>query len=244
MKKETKIFIYVAFKTLFLKSFYNYRTLYADGLCFCLLPDSENFKSKISNILDRHSEFFNTNDHLSGFAIGMILKLEETGDYEKLDKIKKILTSSLGAIGDNLIYKIIRPFIALLLANIFIASSFNLKIMLWSGFLSALLLFTFNFYIRYYGVKKSYYDGLEAIKSFKNREVKILSDYAGLINYILAGILIIQISGLIFSIDKISLFIILPISIGVSIIFNKLNTQRYYSIFVILILALIILIIQ
>ena len=162
----------ITLRTYFVRLFYTYKSLFGYSLIFCLSPYLKNKKldkKSRNNFLKRHSFFFNTNDFLIGYAIGIILHFEEKKEYEKVIKIKSILTSSLGAIGDKLIYKTILPVLVLIIINIITFGVFNPSYFLI--LLILILLFIFiasNFLLRFFSIKKGFYDGVTSIQYFKS----------------------------------------------------------------------------
>lgn len=214
-----KVVLFIVIKSLFIKLFYNYRTLYGQGLCFCLLSDKQNFKTKLALLFERHSEFFNTNDHLSGFAIGTIMKLEEEGNYDTIDKIKRIYSASLGAIGDNLIFKTIKPIVVLIPLNIALFNGLEVSTLLYLVVaLEIAVLIFLNIYIRVYGVISGYNNGIQSIKKFKDGFVVPFTTIANKLIYILIGI------------TSINLISILPVSeFGVSPIISLLIFAPFFG---------------
>ncbi|PID27465.1 MAG: hypothetical protein CR982_05845 [Candidatus Cloacimonadota bacterium] len=237
MKLNNYTIISIVIRSMFIKLFYNYKTLYGQGLCFCLLPSRKNLKTEIQLFFERHSDFFNTNDHLSGFAIGTIIKLEEEGKYHLIAKIKKIYSTSLGAIGDNLIHKTIKPIAVLIPVNI--ALFFNLKtnyIFYTSIALIITLLIFFNIYIRIFGIISGYKNGISSIKMFKENFLAKFTKYCNYIIYILIGLSLINLMKLIPNNEGYSIYPPLMIFLIFFIyMFQKLTSYIKLSIIVIVI---------
>jgi len=156
----------LTFRTYFIRVFYNYINLFGEGLCYCLLPA---IKIEKESLLRKHLKFFNTNEYLSGFALGIILNLEYNNRFEDEDKAKDILSSVAGSVGDRLIYKLILPVIILTALNKFVISDFSIDGCTVAIVASEIVIFNiFSFWIRYYGIKTGYEKGIDSIKIFKS----------------------------------------------------------------------------
>lgn len=165
--------IKIAFKTSFIRLFYNYKCLFGQGMCFCLKPvlekhlKSDNEQCQI-DLIEKHSVFFNCNEYLSGFAAGIILKQEED-DPGKTDKVKQVITSTLGAIGDRFFYQLVIPFMLLVSINLAFIFDFQAKPLFLGLIISLLVIFnllTFSF--RFAGVFAGYRLGTASLKLFKH----------------------------------------------------------------------------
>jgi mannose/fructose/N-acetylgalactosamine-specific phosphotransferase system component IID len=116
---------------------------------------------------------------MASYALGVSIRLEEAfaagqrDACEKLDRLKNLLVSILGAVGDNLFWFTIKPFSLL----IGVSSLFLLKT---NGFAGLALLGTFliynipHIYLRYHGIIEGYKHGLEIYKCFSTQRFKKL----------------------------------------------------------------------
>ena len=130
-----------------------------------------------------------------GFAIGIILHLEEKKEFKKIIKIKSILTSTLGAIGDKLIYQMVLPVFILTTMNLIIYSYFNPNIYVIFLVLILSFLFVFShFLVRFFSIKLGFYKGITSINFFKTRKFIKLNK---IFNYIKSVLLIILMINLI-----------------------------------------------
>ena len=193
-KKEILI---LTFRTFFIRIFYNYKNLFGTGFCYCLLPVGKRSfcteKNK-NKFFERHFSFFNTNAYLSGFAIGIAIKMEGSGEYDKLVQIKNTLSGTLGAIGDNLINKVILPLMIFSSLNMFILHGFSLTTLSFYFIISLVVLFNiFNFSIRYYGISKGYSLGHRSLEIFKSNKYKKIIRSLSFVRDILAAFLFINI---------------------------------------------------
>ncbi|MDD3044345.1 MAG: PTS system mannose/fructose/sorbose family transporter subunit IID [Candidatus Delongbacteria bacterium] len=179
-KPDRKTILLLAFRTYFIRIFYNYNNLFGEGLCYCIFPFfSRSCTSSREEVAAKHMMTFNTNEYLSGFAVGIILKTSESGEGD-MERTKNILSSVLGSVGDRLIYRLILPVIALSAANKFIISGFKPDACSIAVIISLVAVFNiFNLWIRYFGISKGYDRGLESLKIFKSpvytRIVRILT---------------------------------------------------------------------
>ncbi|NOR46279.1 MAG: hypothetical protein GQ534_11890 [Candidatus Delongbacteria bacterium] len=197
-KKE--IFI-LTIRTFFIRIFYNYKNLFGMGLCYCLLPVGKRSfwtETNKKDFLQRHFSFFNTNIYLSGFAVGIAIRMEEAGEYDKLVELKKALSGTLGAIGDNLVNKIILPLMIFSSLNMFVLHEFALDVFAFYFILSLVLVFNiFNFSIRYYGISKGYSLGHKSLEIFKSKKYKTLLRSLSFTRDILAAFLVVNLLTLI-----------------------------------------------
>ena len=162
-------------RTFFIRLFYNYRNLFGEGLCYCILPffKKDDLLAQAGEVLKKHLGFFNTSEYLSGFAMGIILNEEQRSDRERIEKVKDILSATLGSIGDNLVNKLILPIMVLISLNVFIISDLSLNRVTVIVVTALLISFgTFNFLIRYYGIRSGLKLGLDSVKVFKSLRYK------------------------------------------------------------------------
>ncbi len=111
-------------RALLLRSFliqgsWNYHTLIGTGFAFVLLPALRYIfrgdPEALQQAVERHSRVFNSHPYLVGIAAGAVARMEAEGTApELLGRFKDALRSSLGAIGDQLVWSAWRPAAALL----------------------------------------------------------------------------------------------------------------------------------
>ena len=162
-------------RTFFIRLFYNYSNLFGEGLCYCIIPffKKGNNLTCAGEVLKKHLGFFNTSEYLSGFALGIILNEEQRPERERIEKVKEILSSTLGSIGDNLVNKLILPVMVLTSLNLFIISDLKLNTVTVSVVIALLIVFNiFNFSIRYFGIRAGLEKGLDSIRVFKSSQYK------------------------------------------------------------------------
>jgi mannose PTS system EIID component len=107
----------------FLRSFaiqgsWNYRTLIGNGFAFALLPALRAIypdRTQLEKGVVRHTELFNSHPYLVGVALGAVSELEsEHADPRVIERFKAAVRSTLGSIGDGLVWAAWRPACALL----------------------------------------------------------------------------------------------------------------------------------
>lgn len=191
-------------RTFFVRLFYNYENLFGEGIFFCLKPFylHHNTNSEKSGVLLNHKSLFNTNEYMSGFALGIIIHSESI-DPDKSEKTKMIISSVLGSVGDTLVYRIILPVMVLFALNIFFISNANLPALAFFLIITELFLFNiFNFAIRFYGLKAGLRQGVASLQIFKSQKffnlVKALKLTRNLLALSLVIILLTRINILLF----------------------------------------------
>lgn len=114
--------ILIAVRTWLLEASWNNRGMQNLGFCFSILPGLKKLYSgkALLSALKRHLAVFNTNPHFSGFVAGAILQQEaqagtDTGpEASKLERAKAMLGGAFGAVGDDLMWASLKPFLGAL----------------------------------------------------------------------------------------------------------------------------------
>jgi mannose PTS system EIID component len=109
---------------MFLRSFlvqgsWNYETLIGTGFAFVLLPVLRQIHghdpAAVRDALRRHAEVFNSHPYLATLAAGAVARMEAEGaSHEVVGRFKGALRSTLGSLGDQLVWLTWRPCCALL----------------------------------------------------------------------------------------------------------------------------------
>lgn len=109
---------------MFLRSFtiqgsWNYRTLQGSGFAYALMPALRHVHGRrgprLQDAVARHSSLFNAHPYLSGVALGAVARMEADGETPVLiDRFKSALRSSLGTLGDRIVWAGWRPACVLL----------------------------------------------------------------------------------------------------------------------------------
>lgn len=98
---------------------FNYETLIGTGFAFTILPVLRHLHGSdrvaFQAALQRHAEVFNSHPYLANVAIGAVARLEAEGvEPGVIGRFKSALRSSLGSLGDQLIWSAWRPAASLL----------------------------------------------------------------------------------------------------------------------------------
>ncbi len=108
------------FRSFFIQGSWHYKGMLNLGFLFALVPFLRVTRSTPlpQEIINRHSGYFNTHPYMSSFIIGAIARMEEDmifrhkGAEASILQLKNILSRALGAVGDRLFWKFLRPFSA------------------------------------------------------------------------------------------------------------------------------------
>ena len=167
----------VFLRSFFVQSVWNYRSLISIGFGICLIPIVKRLYSDHEQrqaFMDRHLQYFNAHPYMASYALGVSIRLEEAcaaGDdsaRHKLARVKNVMISVLGAMGDRLFWLTIKPFSMII----------GVMALLWiptTGGKVAALMVTFliynvpHLYMRYQGIFKGYEYGME-IQKYLNRD--------------------------------------------------------------------------
>ena len=228
-----KVFI----RSFFVQSLWNFRSLISVGFGISLFPILKRLYQTPEQqraFLMRHFQFFNAHPYLVSYALGVAMRLEEEiaeGHPEvehKLERVKELLISILGSVGDQLFWFTIRPFSLLIgIMGIFLAPSLTMKV----GAL-VVTFFIYNiphFYWRYKGIVEGYEFGVEVYKCFQTGRFQKIQNF-----YAVTGVLLFATFFAILSIHYWDLSPIRTIvfwgSVGYSAAFYYLTRNVYFTI--------------
>ncbi len=166
---------------------FNYERLQGLGWCWLIRPLAKKFPiSEPDEFSLRNLEPFNANPYVSTYAAGAVAKLiEQKKEVEDIQRLKNSLRGPLGSLGDNLVWKGIRP--ALLALGILV--SFWLEY--WGAIIFLALFNTLQLYLRRRGVKKGFELGEQIFTEFSGRFWRKAPVFFGAIGSILLGTLLI-----------------------------------------------------
>ncbi len=156
----------------FMQAVWNFRTLISIGFTVCMIPVLNKLYStpeEKCDFLKRHLKFFNSHPYFASYALGVSIRLEEmkvSGEAqtpETIDRLKDLLISPLGAIGDRLFWATIKPASLITgMVGILLAPTITLK------FLVLLIVFLIynvpHLYFRYKGILLGYRYGVDVYK--------------------------------------------------------------------------------
>ncbi len=118
----------VALRTFMLEACWNNRAKQNLGLCFAILPALKRLYSgeALKDAIKRHLSVFNTNPCFSGFIAGAIIQHEAAGQMDesqeksRMERMKSMLGGTFGALGDDLMWFSLKPFLGTLAVLLFL----------------------------------------------------------------------------------------------------------------------------
>ncbi len=164
-KKITKWDLFKVFlASFFMQAVWNFRSLISIGFSICFFPvigklcDTPEAKREF---FSRHLKFFNAHPYFASFALGVSIRLEEmrnegqTQIPETIDRLKEMLVSPLGAVGDRLFWMTIKPASLLLgMVGVLIAPTVPTRLV---ALTAVFLIYNIpHFYYRYEGIIEGY----------------------------------------------------------------------------------------
>ncbi|HSH44233.1 MAG TPA: PTS system mannose/fructose/sorbose family transporter subunit IID [Longimicrobiales bacterium] len=109
---------WVFLRALAVQGAWNYQTYMGTGFAFVLLPALRRLhpdRSSLNAAVRRHEGLFNSHPYLAPLALGAVIRMEEEGeDPAVIERFKVVLRSTLGTLGDQLIWAGWRPLCLLL----------------------------------------------------------------------------------------------------------------------------------
>lgn len=103
----------VALRSFAVQGSWNYETLIGTGFAFVILPALRRLHRDplaLERAIRRHEGTFNSHPYLAPLALGAVIRMEEDGeDPVVIERFKAALRSSLGTLGDQLIWAGWRP---------------------------------------------------------------------------------------------------------------------------------------
>ncbi|NOX36285.1 MAG: PTS mannose/fructose/sorbose transporter family subunit IID [Calditrichaeota bacterium] len=226
----------VFLRSFFVQSVWNYRSLISIGFGICLFPILKRLypdtRSRKEFLL-RHLKFFNAHPYMVSYALGVSIRLEEeyaSGNLQntdRLDRMKDLLISILGSLGDQIFWLTLRPVSLLVGAfGVFVASTVEQRV--------AVLILTFllynipHLYLRYVGILEGYRYGMEIYRCFREGRFEKLKKgylYLGVaIFFLFLGVLLVKF--------KVEQFAWIPVIGGAAIyasIFYKFSKNFYFT---------------
>ncbi len=217
-----------------MQAVWNFRSLISVGFSICFFPilgklcETPEMKR---DFFQRHLKFFNAHPYFASFALGVSIRLEEmrvageSGVTETIDRLKTLLISPLGAVGDRLFWATIKP-AALIFGMVGILISPSVWIKLVFIVVSFLLYNIPHFYYRYEGIIEGYNHPHDIHRFISQQRFELLRKFYGyLLLFGILAFILIYIFTLIQSDLVYMVFFIL--ATVYAFIFNRLSNNFY-----------------
>ncbi len=218
----------------FMQAVWNFRSLISIGFSVCFFPVLGKLCSSPEakrNFFHRHLKFFNAHPYFASFALGVSIRMEELRAAgqpnmpETLDRLKDLLISPLGAVGDRLFWATIKPASLIFgMVGILLVPQVWMKVAV-----IVLVFFIYNvphFYYRYVGIIEGYYHPMEIHKFIgQDRFSKLRKRFVYLL-FLSLAVLVVVYSLRLFQIRP-GLVIVFLASALYCLIFNRI-TQNFY----------------
>ncbi len=236
----------VFLRSFLMQSVWNFRSLISVGFSVCLFPvlgklypnpdDKRDF-------IQRHLKFFNSHPYFASYALGVSIRLEEKAAHgepesaETLLRIKDLLMSPLGAIGDRLFWATIKPACLLFgTLGILLAPSNILKVIV---LIFAFILYNLpHLYFRYTGIIEGYEYGVEVYKQVGQQRFETLRKIYLYIFLVSVVVLVLVYAWRIYHIHE-GLLVVFGLSFLYSMILKKIINSFYLICFATLLFFLV-----
>ena len=161
----------ILFRTFYIQGSWNFERMMGLGLCFCLIPVARRLcrtKEETIAFLNRHLDFFNAQPYMASFALGAIAKLEEQAilqqwDTSQINLFKERICGPLGALGDALFWRFLKPLTATI--GVILCILFG-----WTGIIYFFIIYNVpHLYIRIIGIYAGYKKGFDIIRNLSIR---------------------------------------------------------------------------
>lgn len=175
-------------RTLLIQGSWNFGTLIGTGFAFVLLPALRHvYRSDpeaLEAALARHSAVFNSHPYLVGVAAGAVARLEADGtDAALLGRFKDALRSSLGALGDQLVWSAWRPAVALLAIGLLLVGA-----PWWLSVAAFLLVYNaLHLWIRTWALNVGLAEGLQVGQALRAAPLQPWTHRVGRVGAVLVG---------------------------------------------------------
>lgn len=175
-------FFRIFLRSFFIQAMWNFRSLISVGFAISLFPVARSLcrnEGELRSFLQRHLKFFNAHPYMASYALGVSARLEEmyvggeAGACEKLEQLKELLISILGARGDRLFWFTLKPFSLILgLSMAYLLASPPWQV---TALAAAFVFYNLpHFYLRYRGIVEGYRQGMEVYRCFQGENFKAL----------------------------------------------------------------------
>ena len=180
-------------RSFFIQGSWNSERMLALGFCYALMPVLHRLydtKQERRAFLERHLEFFNAHPYTSSWLLGAIAKLEQEAVSQRWENdrpihiFKERLYGPMGAIGDTLFWKLLKPVAAMV--GILASMLFGIV-----GIAIFLVLYNVpHIWFRYSALVKGYNEGFDLVRHISVRRFQKLFARLKSIGILLVGALI------------------------------------------------------
>ena len=188
----------IFWRLLLLQATWSFERMHGLGFAHAIEPWLERLypqRDQRVKALARHTEYFNTQPHMASLVLGVVCKLEEQGDKERIRRVKKALGASLAGLGDSFFWAALRPAAAAagLAAGLLALEAGRLSAGLWTA---AVYLLVFNIpalWLRWNGIALGYEWGEQLpahLKAFAVRSWVSRLRFAGSLAAAALGVLV------------------------------------------------------
>jgi len=184
----------VYMRSFFIQGSWNFERMLGLGFCFALIPIAKRLYStneEIKQFLKRHLQFFNAHPFTSSWLLGAIAKLEqqtitkESVDQRSLQVFKERLCGPLGAIGDTLFWRHIKPIAAM--TGMLLSMLFGVI-----GVVIFLVIYNIpQFWFRMYALKQGFREGFDLVNRISKRRFQKIFNRLGLLGAGILGVAIV-----------------------------------------------------
>lgn len=124
-KIQKKDLLRVFWRSFFVQASWNFKALIGVGFVYCAVPIAQRLckdEKSMEAFLDRHLIFFNAHPYLANICLGSCAQLEEAAidnpefwkDLRPITVFKERLIGPLGALGDEIFWKALKPLSAVM----------------------------------------------------------------------------------------------------------------------------------
>jgi mannose/fructose/N-acetylgalactosamine-specific phosphotransferase system component IID len=188
MSLHRKDFARALARTFAAQGTWNYRSHMAGGLAFALLPLLERIHAGdpvgLRDAVERHLRPFNAHPYLVPLAVGALARLEfDREDPERIARFRTALSSSLGAVGDRLVWHGWRPF-CLLMAML----AFSMGLGPWLVVVLFLLIYNAGHVaLRAWGLRRGWEEGLRVWETVSSSWIRRVARALATADVVLLG---------------------------------------------------------
>jgi len=187
---RTSCLIRIFLRSLLIQSSFNFWRMQNLGFAFAMIPlirQCRGDEGRVSRMLVRHLQGFNTHPYLSGPVIGSVVKLEETAEEshggQDIIEVKNALMGPYAAIGDTFFWGAWRPF------SVIAAVILAIEGIILAPILFLLIYNPLHFWVRMKGFIEGYRRGTEGIHFVSAMNLPGLAGKVRWLSLVMLGIL-------------------------------------------------------